>query len=86
MAKDLAMGKSMEEGADQGRRLSYKYRIYPNAEQREYFAVNFGCVRYVYNHFLAEREASWLRTQETIKAPKLDECGSQDANFYRTPE
>lgn len=77
MAKDLAMGKSMEEGADQGRRLSYKYRIYPNAEQREYFAVNFGCVRYVYNHFLAEREASWLRTQETIKAPKLDEDGEQ---------
>lgn len=69
--------KKQKEGEkpEQGRRLSYKYRIYPNKEQREYFAVNFGCVRYVYNHFLAEREAAWLRTQETVKAPQLDGDG-----------
>ena len=44
------------EAPKMGRRLSYKYRIYPTAAQRRYFAVNFGCCRYVYNHFLSERE------------------------------
>jgi len=29
-----------------------KFRIYPNAEQRELFAKTFGCARFVYNHFL----------------------------------
>ena len=34
----------------------YKYRIYPNAEQREMLNRFFGCCRFVYNHFLTERE------------------------------
>ena len=28
---------------------AYKFRLYPNKEQREYFAKTFGCVRFVYN-------------------------------------
>ena len=31
---------------------AYKYRIYPNKEQRVYFAKHFGCCRFLYNHFL----------------------------------
>lgn len=31
---------------------SYKYRMYPNQKQREYFAKVFGCVRFVYNKML----------------------------------
>ncbi len=34
---------------------SYKYRIYPNKEQRELLFKTFGCVRYVYNHYLNKR-------------------------------
>lgn len=30
-----------------------QFRLYPNAEQREYFAKSFGCVRWVYNNALA---------------------------------
>ena len=32
----------------------YKFRIYPNKDQREKFAQLFGCCRTVYNHFLAK--------------------------------
>ena len=28
---------------------AYKYRIYPNREQRNFFAKTFGCVRLFYN-------------------------------------
>ena len=33
----------------------YRYRIYPNKKQKEQIAKNFGCVRFVYNHYLAKR-------------------------------
>lgn len=36
--------------------VSYKYRLYPNKEQREYFAKVFGCVRFVYNKMLEDSE------------------------------
>lgn len=31
---------------------AYKYRVYPNREQEQFFAHHFGCVRFVYNYFL----------------------------------
>ena len=34
---------------------AYKYRIYPNKKQKELIQKTFGCVRYVYNHFLYEQ-------------------------------
>lgn len=34
---------------------SYKFRIYPNAEQRIQIEKTFGCCRFVYNYFLAQR-------------------------------
>lgn len=34
---------------------AYKFRLYPNAEQREGLARQFGCSRFVYNHFLRLR-------------------------------
>lgn len=32
--------------------LLYKYRIYPSSIQKEFLAKQFGCCRFVYNHFL----------------------------------
>lgn len=37
------------------KRKSYKFRLYPNKKQEEYFAKCFGCVRFIYNKMLAER-------------------------------
>lgn len=34
---------------------SYKFRIYPNAKQANLIQRTFGCCRFVFNHFLAER-------------------------------
>ena len=36
------------------KRIAYKYRIYPNAEQKEFFAKCFGCVRFFYNKSLSD--------------------------------
>ena len=38
---------------------AYKYRICPNAEQRILLARHFGSCRFVYNHFLEERNKSF---------------------------
>lgn len=45
---------------------SYKFRLYPNAEQQVLIQKTFGCARFVYNHFLAQRIAEY---QATGKAP-----------------
>lgn len=45
---------------------AYKYRIYPNAEQRLFFAKTFGCVRFVYNKMLADRINSYKESQKSM--------------------
>ena len=44
---------------------AYKFRIYPNTEQRIMFAKTFGCVRFIYNQMLADKIKHY---QETGKA------------------
>jgi len=34
---------------------SYKYRLMPTEEQQILLAKHFGCVRFLYNHFLEQR-------------------------------
>ena len=41
---------------------SYKYRIYPTKEQEVFLLKHFGSVRFVYNHFLAERKEQYDKT------------------------
>ena len=45
---------------------SYKFRLYPTNAQRNQIARNFGCCRYVYNYFLAQKQEQY---KETGKAP-----------------
>lgn len=35
--------------------MAYKYRLYPNEGQKEYFAKCFGCVRFIYNRMLSDK-------------------------------
>lgn len=44
---------------------AYKFRIYPNEHQRSIIAQTFGCKRFVYNHFLAERVEIYERERRT---------------------
>lgn len=34
---------------------SYKFRLYPNSEQKVFFEKTFGCVRFIYNKMLADK-------------------------------
>ncbi|MWJ29059.1 IS200/IS605 family element transposase accessory protein TnpB [Halomonas sp. ZH2S] len=45
---------------------AYRYRFYPTPEQTEQLARTFGCVRYIYNHFLRERTDAWFERQERM--------------------
>lgn len=45
---------------------SYKFRLYPNREQENLILRTFGCCRYVYNHYLAQRKEVY---QNTGKSP-----------------
>lgn len=38
---------------------SYKFRIYPNAEQKEQLAQTFGCARFVYNWALSNKKEAY---------------------------
>lgn len=37
---------------------TYKFRIYPDEQQKELIAKTHGCVRVVYNHFLEKYKSS----------------------------
>ncbi len=43
-------------------RKAFKYRIYPDSEQQAELAIQFGCVRFVYNHYRAVREEYYHET------------------------
>lgn len=45
---------------------SYKYRIYPNKQQRELIKKTFGCCRYVYNYFLDIRIKAYQEHNKTL--------------------
>lgn len=44
---------------------AYKYRIYPNKAQKILIAKTFGCCRFVYNKYLAERIERYENTKES---------------------
>ena len=44
----------------------FKFRIYPNVEQQKIINQTLGCVRFVYNHFLAVRRDSWHEKHESV--------------------
>ena len=44
------------------KRIAYKYRIYPNTEQKVFFAKCFGCVRFFYNKSLSDMNEIYKNT------------------------
>lgn len=45
---------------------SYKYRIYPNKEQKELIAKTFGCCRFIYNTYLAKRIKLYEKSKKSL--------------------
>lgn len=46
--------------------VAYRYRLYPNKEQREYFVKCFGCVRFIYNRMLSDKINYYKETKKTL--------------------
>jgi len=45
---------------------TYKYRIYPNKQQKELLAKHFGCARFVYNWGLNKKNEEYQATGKTL--------------------
>ena len=45
---------------------AYKYRIYPNKEQKIQVEKTFGCCRFVYNHTLAYRKEAYEKEKKSV--------------------
>ena len=45
---------------------AYKFRLYPNFEQRILFEKTFGCSRFIWNQMLADRIAHYEETGESL--------------------
>ena len=44
---------------------TYRFRLFPTAEQEILLAKHFGCTRYVYNHFLNERKEQYQANKKS---------------------
>ena len=62
---------------------AYKFRIYPNSEQQVLLAKTFGCVRFVYNHFL-ERKIKQYKDDKTTVTYTV--CAKEMAGMKKTEE
>jgi len=45
---------------------AYKYCLYPNKEQQEYFVKCFGCVRFIYNRMLSDKIEHYNKTKQKL--------------------
>ena len=48
------------------RQKAYKFRLYPNQEQKQLFAKTFGCSRAIWNMMLADKIKHYRDTKETL--------------------
>lgn len=59
------------------RMYTYKFRLYPNKEQKIYLANVFGCCRFVYNYFLNEKKIQYNESKTSdsynVQSSKLTE-------------
>lgn len=45
---------------------AYKFRLYPNTEQKELLSKTFGCARFVYNYYLDRRIKAYQQNKTTM--------------------
>ena len=63
---------------------AYRFRLYPNKEQEILFSKTFGCVRFVYNQMLTEREEIYelyKDNKEKLKKQKLPTPAKYKSEF-----
>ena len=62
---------------------AYKFRIYPNDEQKILFAKTFGCVRMVYNHWLDRKIRQYEENKTNVT---YTVCAKEMAAMKKTDE
>lgn len=62
---------------------AYKFRMYPNDEQKTLFAKTFGCVRLVYNHWLDKKIKQYKENNITVT---YTACAKEMAELKKTEE
>lgn len=62
---------------------SYKFRIYPNARQKEQIAKTLGCVRFAFNHYLNKRKTEY---EENGKTLNYYDCANDLTNLKKELE
>lgn len=62
---------------------AYKFRIYPNKTQEILLQKTFGCVRFVYNHFLDRRIKAYEESKQTISC---NECSKELTQLKKEKE
>lgn len=62
---------------------AYKFRLYPNDEQKVLFAKTFGCVRKVYNYFLDRRIKQYEKDKTTMEYKM---CSDELTELKKTEE
>ena len=60
---------------------AYKFRIYPDDAQKVLFARTFGCVRMVYNHWLARKIRQYEENKTTVT---YTVCAKEMAEMKKT--
>ena len=72
-----------EEGSDTVANIAYKFRIYPDEEQKILFAKTFGCVRLVYNYWLNRKIRQYEEDKTTVT---YTACAREMAEMKKTEE
>ena len=62
---------------------AYKFRIYPNDEQKVLFAKTFGCVRLVYNHWLDRKIKQYAEDKTSVT---YTVCAKEMAEMKKTED
>lgn len=68
---------------------AYKFRIYPNKAQEQLIQKTFGCVRFVYNHFLGDRIIAYKENGESrtfFQQNKMLTSFKQEYEWLKEPD
>ena len=63
---------------------AYKYRIYPDSQQKEQIAKTFGCCRFVYNQTLAYRKEAYEKEKKSVSKTDCNNyCNRKLKQMYK---
>lgn len=68
---------------------AYKFRLYPNKAQEQLIQKTFGCVRFVYNHFLEDRIIAYKENGESqtfFQQNKMLTAFKQEYEWLKEPD